>query len=78
MVVTKANPPLFKPITLEVDMAARTGRVSVPGVIETHAEPIKNPVTGAPHRARRAAGRLRVPRGRVLQLDGEIPGADRA
>ena len=52
MAVTKAHPPLFKPITLEVDMAACTGRVSVPGVIETRAEPIKNPVTGGPHRAR--------------------------
>jgi hypothetical protein len=52
MVVTKVHPPLFKPITLEVDMKARTGRVSVPGVIETRAEPIKNPITGEPHQVR--------------------------
>lgn len=51
-IVTKIHSPLFKPIEMEVDMEARTGRVSVPGVIETRAEPIKNPVTGEPHRAR--------------------------
>lgn len=44
--------PLFKPVELEIDVEARTGRVSVPGVFETTAEPIRNPVTGAPHRAR--------------------------
>jgi len=51
-IVTKVHKPLFKPIEFEVDMKARTGRVSVPGVIETRVEPIKNPVTGEPHRAR--------------------------
>ena len=52
MLVTKVHAPLFKPITLEVDMKARTGRVFVPGVIETTGEPIKNPVTGEAHSAR--------------------------
>lgn len=46
------QPPLFKPIELEVDVDERRGRLFVPGVVETVGEPIKNPVTGAPHRVR--------------------------
>ncbi len=44
--------PLFKPIDFEVDVEARTARLSVPGVIEGSGEPIRNPVTGKIHRAR--------------------------
>lgn len=44
--------PLFLPIEFEADMEARAGRFSVPGVVEAKNEPIRNPVTGAPHRAR--------------------------
>ncbi|MEE8506284.1 MAG: DUF1326 domain-containing protein [Kiloniellales bacterium] len=44
--------PLSKPIEFEVDVDARTGRLSIPGVVETRGEPIKNPVTGAEHRVR--------------------------
>ena len=44
--------PLFKPIDFEVDVEARTARLSVPGVIEGRGEPIRNPVTGNIHRAR--------------------------
>ena len=44
--------PEFKPIEIEVDVEARTGRVNVDGLIEMTGEPIKNPVTGADHRAR--------------------------
>ncbi len=43
---------LVKPISLSMDMAARKGSISVPGVFETEAGPITNPVTGAEHRAR--------------------------
>ena len=43
---------LYRPIDLEIDMEARRGKVSVPGVFETVARPITNPVTGAEHRAR--------------------------
>ena len=31
----------------------RTARLSISGVVETTSEPIRNPVTGATHRARR-------------------------
>jgi hypothetical protein len=44
--------PLFKPIEFEVDVDARRARLLVPGIIETLGEPIRNPVTGAEHRAR--------------------------
>jgi hypothetical protein len=44
--------PLYAPIEFAVDVEARRGRFSVPGVVETVGEPIRNPVTGAEHRAR--------------------------
>jgi hypothetical protein len=43
---------LYKPIEMELDMEARRGRIKVPGVFETEAEPLTNPVSGAEHRAR--------------------------
>ena len=47
----KLHEPLFKPIELEIDMDGRTATLSVPGVLETAVEPVRNPVTGAEHRA---------------------------
>ena len=44
--------PLFLPIEIDIDVEARRGDIRVPGVIETVGEPIRNPVTGAEHRAR--------------------------
>ena len=44
--------PLFKPIKFEVNVDARRARLVIPGVVETVGEPIRNPVTGAEHRAR--------------------------
>jgi hypothetical protein len=44
--------PVFAPIDFEVDVDARRGRLLVPGLIEAQGEPIRNPVTGAEHRAR--------------------------
>lgn len=44
--------PLFKPIAFESDEDARIGRFSVEGIVEATAEPILNPVTGQPHRAK--------------------------
>jgi hypothetical protein len=44
--------PLFKPITFEADQEERVGRIFVDGILETRAEPIRNPITGQPHRAR--------------------------
>ena len=46
------HPPLFLPIKLEIDVDGRTGHLAVQGVVESSGEPIRNPVTGLPHRAR--------------------------
>ena len=43
---------LSRPIDMQVDMEARTGHVRVPDVFDLDVEPIRNPVTGAEHRAR--------------------------
>lgn len=44
--------PLFAPIEFEADVAGRTGSFRVPGVVEAKGEPLRNPMTGEPHRAR--------------------------
>jgi hypothetical protein len=43
---------LFAPIDFAVDVDARRGHLIVPGLIESHGEPIRNPVTGDEHRVR--------------------------
>ena len=43
---------LTKPVDMHIDMEARTGHVRVPAVFDLEVEPIRNPVTGAEHRAR--------------------------
>jgi hypothetical protein len=48
----KLHEPIFAPIDFEVDIDARKGRLVVRGITEGRGEPIKNPVTGAAHRAR--------------------------
>jgi hypothetical protein len=50
LIVTKMLDPVFAPIELKFDYANRKARLSIPGVLETDVEPIKNPVTGAEHR----------------------------
>ena len=50
LIVTKMHDPIFAPIDFSFDKSARVARVRIPGVLETEVEPIKNPVTGAPHR----------------------------
>ncbi len=44
--------PAFLPITFEADLENRTGLIQVPGIVDTRVEPIRNPVTGEPHRVR--------------------------
>ncbi len=48
---TTVHEPIFAPIELEFDAEARTAHVEVPGIVVADAEPVRNPVTGAPHRA---------------------------
>lgn len=50
LICSKVLDPVFAPITVDFDMDGRTARVSIPGVLETETQPIRNPVTGAPHR----------------------------
>lgn len=44
--------PRFVPIELEIDVDGRTARTRIADVLEATGEPIRNPVTGAPQRAR--------------------------
>jgi hypothetical protein len=50
--MTKVLPTLFEPIELALDVDKRMATVRVPGLLEGRGEPIRNPVTGALHRAR--------------------------
>ena len=50
MIITKMHPPIFAPVHFEFNQLDRTARLSISGALETDVEPIKNPVTGAPHR----------------------------
>jgi len=43
---------LYKPIEFQCDIEARKGRVVIPGVLESAAEPIRSPATGDLHRVR--------------------------
>ena len=47
----KMHDPVFAKIEFDLDLEKRVGRVRVAGVIDTAIEPIRNPVTGAEHRA---------------------------
>ncbi len=44
--------PVFTRIDFDVDIEERKGRINVEGYFETVGEPIRNPVTGDPHRVR--------------------------
>jgi hypothetical protein len=48
----KVHDPVFGRIDIDVDIDGRTARLKVPGVIDARGEPILNPVTSQPHRAR--------------------------
>jgi hypothetical protein len=50
--IDKVHEPIFRPIEFEADVQNATGRFRVQDVVETTAEPIRNPVTGAPHFAK--------------------------
>ncbi len=65
--------PLFKPIEMSIDMESRIARINVPGMIESAVEPLKNPVTGAEHRAR-----IDLPMGKEFHLAEVASGATKA
>jgi hypothetical protein len=67
------HPPLFKPIRLAIDVDERRATLGIPGLVDTAVEPIRNPVTGAPHRAR-----IDLPHGREFHLAEVASGRTRA
>jgi hypothetical protein len=70
LIVTKMHDPIFAPVEFRFDKAGRTARLIIPGVLESEVEPIKNPVTGAPHRVQ-----VVMPEG-FEHIEGEIASAD--
>jgi hypothetical protein len=50
--LTKVHEPQFVPIRFEIDLKAGTAHFSVDGLIDARAEPIRNPITREPTRAR--------------------------
>lgn len=60
---SSVHAPLFKPIEFQIDMAARTAKVVIPGVLEATGHPIKSPATGAEHRVR-----IDIPNGIEFEL----------
>lgn len=52
LIVATHHDPIVAPFEWTFDKQGRTARLAVPGVLETDVVPIRNPVTGAPHRIR--------------------------
>lgn len=50
--ITTVHDPLYADIQFEVDIEARQAALKVPNLVDMTGEPIRNPVTGAEHRAR--------------------------
>lgn len=50
-VIEKVHPPIFRAIEFHCDFPNATGSFSVRDVVDAKIEPIRNPVTGAAHRA---------------------------
>jgi len=48
---TTIHEPIIAPIELEFDMEERTAHGEVSGIVVCDTEPVRNPVTGKPHRA---------------------------
>ena len=56
--MTTVHEPHFAPIDFDIDIENRTAHLSVPGLVESTGQPIKNPVTGDIHQAQ-----IRLPHG---------------
>jgi hypothetical protein len=50
--ITTVHDPLYADIQFDVDIEARRASLTVPNLVDMTGEPIRNPVTGAEHRAR--------------------------
>lgn len=69
---TTVYDPIYAEIQLDVDMEARRAKLVVPALIESTAEPIRNPVTGAEHRAR-----IELPNGLIWTIGEMASGSSR-
>lgn len=67
------HPPVVAPIRLSIDVEERTATLSVPELVDATVEPIRNPVTGAAHRAR-----IDLPSGKEFRLAEVASGRTRA
>ncbi|HZH28454.1 MAG TPA: DUF1326 domain-containing protein [Azospirillaceae bacterium] len=70
LIVTKMHDPIFAPMEFRFDKEGRTARLTVPGVLESEVQPIRNPVTGAEHRIR-----VVMPEG-FEHIEGEVAACD--
>ena len=50
LIVSRVLDPIFAPIAFDFDLDGRTARLAIPGILETETQPIRNPISGAPHR----------------------------
>jgi hypothetical protein len=50
--LSKVHEPRFVPIRFAFDLEKRTAQFIVEGLVDSRAEPIRNPISGAEHRAR--------------------------
>jgi hypothetical protein len=73
MMCTTVHDPVFAPIRLVIDVEERTATLSIPGLLESAVEPVRHPVTGAPHRAR-----IDLPAGKEFHLAEVASGRTRA
>ncbi|TFH88036.1 DUF1326 domain-containing protein [Billgrantia azerbaijanica] len=70
LIVARLHDPIFAPIEVDFDMAARTARLEIPGALSSRVVPIRNPVTDEPHRIR-----VVMPEG-FEHREGEVAAAD--
>lgn len=50
LIVTKMHDPVFVPFDFTFDKNGRVAHLVAKGILDTDVEPIKNPITGSPHR----------------------------
>ena len=50
LIITRMHAPAFGPVEFSFDQTGRVARVKIPNILDTDVEPIRNPVTGTPHR----------------------------
>ena len=65
--------PVFAKIEMKMDVTARTAQLRIPGLVETSVTPLRNPVTGAEHRAR-----IDLPNGKEFFIAEVASGTTRA